>query len=79
MNDYRISYILKPMRGCVIIKVPCSDKIALSAAWGLIAAWRLHETYRIKGDCVVFRLRDRTYTEWLDIIRSVCSEGEDLG
>lgn len=69
-SAYRVKHSLSPKPGYVIIEVPYSDKVALAAAWGLMASFKFGETYRVMMSHVAFRLTRRRYNEWKDIIKS---------
>ena len=56
------------------VKNTKDNAVELAAAWGLFAHRGLREGYTIKGDSVTFRMTNKTFEEWLDIIKSVREE-----
>lgn len=70
---YKMHYSLAPKQGFVVIEVPYSDRVALAAAWGLMASPRLSETYKVMRTQVAFRFTRKRYKEWGDIVKS-CNE-----
>lgn len=69
-SAYKMRYSLPPKPGYVVIEIPYSDKVALAAAWGLMASIRFGETYRVMVSQVAFRLTRKKYNEWKDIVKS---------
>jgi hypothetical protein len=60
----------------LIIENKTDNAIELAAAWGLMARKALSEKWAINGDTVTFRMKQSTFEEWLDIVKSVTESGE---
>ncbi len=76
-STYRVKHSLSPKPGYVVIEIPYFDKVALAAAWGLMASVKFGETYRVMISQVAFRLTRRRYNEWKDIVKSCNSDYEE--
>lgn len=72
-SAYKMAYSLVPKSGYTIIEIPYSDRIALAAAWGLMASPKFGETYKVMRTQVAFRFARKRYKEWADIVKS-CNE-----
>ena len=73
---YEVKIATREVRGLVdlTIKNTKDNAVELAAAWGLFAHRGLREGYTIKGDYVTFRMTNKAFAEWLDIIKSVREE-----
>jgi hypothetical protein len=73
---YSVDKATKEIIGMVDVTVENNkdNAVELAAAWGLFAHKSFREGYTIKDNCVVFRMTTKTFTEWLDIIKSVKGE-----
>lgn len=60
----------------LIIENKKDNAVELAAAWGLMARKAMSETWTINGDTVTFRMKQSTFEEWLDIVKSVTESGE---
>lgn len=76
-REYKQTYSLKPKYNYVVIEIPYNDRIALAAAWGIMASMKVGETYRVMSNKVAFRMTNRRYREWIDIIKSVQPEEKE--
>ena len=47
------------------------NAVELAAAWGLYASRAMRESYSLQGNQITFRFTDRTFSMWLDIVRTV--------
>jgi len=70
-NTYKTVYPMEAKIGCTIVEIPATDAVALAAAWGLMATPRILETYKITKHSVLFRMQNKTYKEFLDILECV--------
>lgn len=70
---YTVKKATKEIKGLVDLTMTNTKEnaVELAAAWGLYAHHGLRETYHIKGDTITFRMTTKTFTEWLDIVKSV--------
>jgi hypothetical protein len=73
---YTVAIATKEIKGMVNVTIENTkdNAIELAAAWGLYARHSMRESYSIKNDIITFRMTTRTFTEWLDIIKSVRGE-----
>ena len=73
---YEVKKVTREVRGLVdlTVKNTKDNAVELAAAWGLFAHRGLREGYTIKEDYVTFRMTNKTFAEWLDIIKSVREE-----
>lgn len=73
---YTVAIATKEIKGMVNVTIENTkdNAIELAAAWGLYARHSIRESYSIKNDTITFRMTTRTFTEWLDIIKSVRGE-----
>ena len=76
MLMYTVAIATKEIKGMVNVTIENTkdNAIELAAAWGLYARHSIRESYSIKNDTITFRMTTRTFTEWLDIIKSVRGE-----
>ena len=70
---YEVKMATREVKGLVdlTVKNTKDNAVELAAAWGLFAHRGLREGYTIKGDSVTFRMTNKTFAEWLDIIKVV--------
>ena len=47
------------------------NAVELAAAWGLYASRAMRESYSTHGNQITFRFTNRTFSMWLDIVRTV--------
>ena len=73
---YEVKTVTREVKGLVDLTVENTKKnaVELAAAWGLFAHKGLREKYTIHGDYVTFRMTRKTFTEWLDIVKTVGEE-----
>ena len=73
---YEIKNVTREVKSLVdlTIETTTDNTVELAAAWGLFAHRSLREKYTIHGDYVTFRMTRKTFTEWLDIIKTVGEE-----
>ena len=73
---YEVKKVTREVRGLVdlTVKNTKDNAVELAAAWGLFAHRSFRECYRIKVYSVTFRMTNKTFAEWRDIIKSVREE-----
>lgn len=70
---YKVKKATKEIKGFIDVTMENNkdNAVELAAAWGLFAKKSITESYRIQDDTITFRMKEKTFSEWLDIIKTV--------
>lgn len=70
---------MKPIKGMVDVSIRNNQEnaVELAAAWGLFSGRKGKEKWLAVNGFVVFRMKQDTYEEWLDIVTTVKQDNCD--